>query len=344
MLGVTHQYVERETTAVRTEKLFGDRLVRWVYQAPWEDAAWLCRVLSSERTCRMLGVLNYDLPFVTRFSLDRFVRSLRIDLNECVEPAAVVRSPRKLFERKIRYWDTRPMAPEPGAIVSPCDARLLLCSLRETDSLYVKRKIFTVEELLGGEKRHWHRAFAGGDVVICRLTPEKYHYNHAPVDGVVADSYEVEGRFHSCNPSAVIVASSHTKNSRIVTILDTDVPGGSSVGLVAMVEIVALMIGRIDQCYSESRYADPHPVTPGLFLRKGQPKSVYRPGSSTTILLFQDNRLRFCDDLLRNCARLDVLSRFSIGFGRPLVETDVKARSTIGFRRSGTELRKGEQR
>jgi phosphatidylserine decarboxylase len=344
MLGVTHQYVERETSAVRTEKLFGDRFVRWAYQAPWEDAAWLCRVLSSERMCQVLGVLNYDLPFVTRVSIDRFVRSLRIDLSECVEPAAAVRTQRKLFERKIRYWETRPMAREAGAIVSPCDARLLLWSLRETDSLYVKRKIFTVEELLGAEKTHWHRAFAGGDVVICRLTPEKYHYNHAPADGMVADFYEVEGRFHSCNPSAVIVASSHTKNSRIVTILDTDVPGGSGIGLIAMVEIVALMIGRIDQCYSEAGYADPRPVEPGMFLRKGQPKSVYRPGSSTTVLLVQPNRLRFCEDLLRNAARVDVRSRFSHGFGRPLVETDVKARSTIGYRLPGMERWKGEQR
>jgi phosphatidylserine decarboxylase len=111
-----------------------------------------------------------------------------------------------------------------------------------------------------------------------------------------------------------------------------------------MVEIVALMIGRIDQCYSEAGYADPRPVEPGMFLRKGQPKSVYRPGSSTTVLLVQPNRLRFCEDLLRNAARVDVRSRFSHGFGRPLVETDVKARSTIGYRLPGMERWKGKQR
>ena len=31
---------------------------------------------------------------------------------------------------------------------------------------------------------------------------------------------------------------------------DTDIPGGSHVGFVAMIEVVALMIGDIVQCYS----------------------------------------------------------------------------------------------
>jgi phosphatidylserine decarboxylase len=115
-----------------------------------------------------------------------------------------------------------------------------------------------------------------------------------------------------------------------VTILDTDVPGGAGVGLVAMIEVVALMIGAIDQCYSEMRYDHPSPIVAGMFLRKGRPKSLYRPGSSTTIVVFQAGRIAFASDLVRNMSRADVHSRFSRGFGKPLVETDVRVRSTIG--------------
>jgi phosphatidylserine decarboxylase len=146
------------------------------------------------------------------------------------------------------------------------------------------------------------------------------------------DCYEVDGGYHSCNPGAVVVASPYSKNARVVTVLQTDVAGGCGIGLVAMIEIVALMIGRIEQCYSDHHYDDPRPVSKGMMLRKGQPKSLYRPGSSTTVLLFQEDRIAFAPDLIRNQLRADVMSRFSQGFGRPLIETDVKVRSTIAHR------------
>ena len=94
----------------------------------------------------------------------------------------------------------------------------------------------------------------------------------------------------------------------MVTVIDTDTGGGTGVGLVAMIEVVALMIGDIVQCYSETQYLDPHTVQRGMFLRKGCPKSLYRPGSSTTVLLFQENRVDFAPDLLRNLHRQDVWS------------------------------------
>jgi len=112
-------------------------------------------------------------------------------------------------------------------------------------------------------------------------------------------------------------------------VFDTDVPGGTGVGLVAMIEVVALMIGDIVQCYSDVAYDDPVPVVPGLAVARGCPKSLYRPGSSTDVLLFQPGRVCFAADLLHNQRRRDVQSRFSHGFGRPLVETEVRVRSLI---------------
>ena len=35
-----------------------------------------------------------------------------------------------------------------------------------------------------------------------------------------------------------------------------------------------------------------------MLLRKGQPKSLYRPGSSTTVLVFQRGRVHFSRDLV----------------------------------------------
>ncbi len=72
-----------------------------------------------------------------------------------------------------------------------------------------------------------------------------------------------------------------------------------------MVEVVALMIGDVAQSYSRSEYSNPQPVSVGMFLHRGCPKSVFRPGSSTTVLLFQENHVIFSEDLIRNLYRTD---------------------------------------
>jgi len=133
----------------------------------------------------------------------------------------------------------------------------------------------------------------------------------------------------------VSLATPYSKNKRVVTVIDTDVGGGTGVGWVAMIEVVALMVGDVVQCYSRSEYKNPRPVETGMFLQRGYPKSLFRPGSSTTVLLFQSDRVEFSQDLIRNSYRTDVESRYSEGLGRPLVETDIKVRSTIGRRRRG---------
>ncbi len=237
---------------------------------------------------------------------------------------------RKIFERQIRYWECRPMPIQPEMVVAPADSKVVLGSLSDQSALFLKEKFFHFEELVGRTGRNGFQLSRNGDFAIFRLTPEKYHYNHTPVAGIVEDLYEIPGGYDSCNPGAVVnVVTPYSKNKRVVTIIDTDVPRGSQVGLVAMIEVVALMIGDIVQVYSEVKYEDPRPVERGMFVKKGSPKSLFRPGSSTDVVLFQHRRIRFAEDLIRNMYRQGVQSRFSTGFGRSLVETDLKARSLI---------------
>lgn len=247
-----------------------------------------------------------------------------------MDPPEALGSLRRIFERQIRYWECRPMPADAESVVSPADSKVLLGSLSEHSALFLKEKFFHFHELVGADRPDWIDAFRHGDFAIFRLTPEKYHYNHTPVAGVVRDLYEIPGGYDSCNPGAVVnLVTPFSKNKRVVTIIDTDVPEGTHVGMVAMIEVVALMIGDIVQVYSEHEYAHACGVEKGMFLRKGQPKSLFRPGSSTVVLLFQQGRIAFSQDLLRNLLRNDVRSRFSMGFGRSLVETDLKVRSPI---------------
>lgn len=326
-----HQYIDRDTGRVVTETLFSDRLIGQIYSTARERAPALFSALVSPRMSAILGFINYDLPLGTRLTgAERLLDTLGIDLTECLAPADHLTTPRRIFERQIRYWDCRPMPDAPRAVVSPADSRILVGSMTATSLLFLKEKFFHLAELVGADKPRWQATFQDGDYAVCRLTPEKYHYNHTPVAGQVEDIYSVDGTCHSCNPAAVVAMSTpYSKNRRIVTIIDTDVPGGTGIGKVAMIEIVALMIGGIRQCYSTDAYDAPREIRPGLFLEKGRPKSAFLPGSSVDVLLFEKGRVAFEPDILANQRRPHVSSRFSSGFGRPLVETDVRVRSRI---------------
>jgi phosphatidylserine decarboxylase len=327
-----HQYIERNTRQINTEKLYGDQAVQFLYSNIREQSPWLFRKLTSARVSRFLSYINYSGILTQRMKTHLNLQSiLNIDSEECVDPPEKMDSLKQIFERKIRYWQCRPMPNDPLAIVSPADSRMLLGAFAETSSLFIKGKFFDYEEMLGLNKKTWLKTFQDGDFAIFRLTPEKYHYNHTPVAGKVLDFYPISGSYHACNPNAVVTEiTPYSKNKRIVTIIDTDVEGGTQVGIVAMIEVVALMIGDIVQCYSENEYDNPMSVGTGMFIEKGMPKSLFRPGSSTVVLIFQKDRVKFADDITANMFYPDAESIFSLGFGKSLVETDVRVRSYIG--------------
>ncbi|MBU0994154.1 MAG: phosphatidylserine decarboxylase [Proteobacteria bacterium] len=331
---LTHQYIKRENEAIMDERLFADKIINAIYSIQRECPSVLFNVLTSKRASKVLAFFNYDLPMGDKLTGGRkLLLSLGVDMSECLDPPRKLNTVRNVFERKIKYWDCRPMTQDDAVVVSPADAKMIVGSFASESLLFIKEKFFHFEELLGADKKNWISAFKGGDFSIFRLTPEKYHYNHTPVSGKVVDIYEIDGRYHSCNPGAVVsLITPFSKNKRVVTIIDTDVSGGSHVGKVAMIEITALMIGEIVQCYSDIRYDLPIPVKEGMLLKKGQPKSLYRPGSSVDVVIFEKNKIRFSKDILRNLNRTDVNSRFSRHFQKSLVETEVKVRSPIAER------------
>lgn len=314
-----------------TEKIFHDSLVNAIYSDVREKAGFAFKLITSPRLSALIAFTVYDFPCGKLFTgAHSFANKIGIDIGECLEPE-LLKTPRQMFERRIKYWETRRMPEDASMIVSPADSRMLIGTVGKGPGIFIKEKFFSYEEMFGMNKPQWIYRFAGGNYAVFRLTPEKYHWNHFPVSGRVVDYYEIEGSCHSCNPSAVIAEiTPYSKNRRTVTVIDTDVKGGTNAGHVAMFEVAALMIGGIEQRYSEHRYDNPSEIKPGMFIKKGAPKSVYRPGSSVDILIFEKDRIRFSDDIIHNMKRTDVQSRFSSGFGESIVETEVMLRSEIG--------------
>jgi phosphatidylserine decarboxylase len=330
---MTHEYIVRETGEIAREKLVGDRTVRALYSPRLENAAWVSKLASSRKISELLGYLNYDNRLSSRAAgMKRFLKKSGIDFSELVDDASSLTTARQMFERQIRYWKCRPLPDVSRCVVCPADSRVAIGSMSANSKLMIKGKFFAFPELLGGPRNRWMKEFRHGDYAVFRLTPEKYHYTHVPVAGKVADFYAVDGRYHSCNPNATAkLITPHSKNKRVITIIDTDCEGGTNIGFVAMIEVVALMIGQIDQRYSEREYENPQPVTKGMRLQIGAPKALFRPGSSTVVLLFQCDRVRFAEDLVRNQQRSGVSSRYSKAFGQVLVETDVAVRSLLAL-------------
>lgn len=327
-----HQYIDRSSTQVVTEQLLGDKSVQFLYNTLRENAPTMFRALTSKRMSGLLSFCHYDHLGIRNQQGKPLFEKIGADWRECVEDLSFFDSNKKVFERQIKYWKTRPLEDDKNAIASPADCRILIGSVASTSKFFIKEKFFSLNELLGTTSQ-WNAVFANGDFAVCRLTPDKYHYNHVPVSGKVIDIYSIDGDYHSCNPAATIaIASIYSKNRRVVTIIDTNVLGGSQVGHIAMVEIVALMIGDLSQAYSSREYHNPIPVTKGMFLTKGQPKSLYKPGSSTDVLIFEHGTIDFCEDLQQNAKRRDASSRFTDRNGIPIIETDVKVRSTIAYK------------
>ncbi len=331
-----HQFIDRASGRVTDERLYSDQVVRFVYGTARERAPALFAALTSARMSGVLGWLNYDSFLgATLTGSRRFVDRLGVRLEECIEPAERLDTPRKVFERQIRFWSCRPQPDAVHAAVAPADARVVTGTLATSDDgLHIKEKFFSVAELLGDRGTPWLDVVRGGEFALFRLTPERYHYVHTPVAGEVLDIYELPGRHHACNPAAVVaIATPHSKNARLVTIIDTDVPQGSHLGIVVMVEVVALMIGRIVPRYSDTAYDAPRALVAGDRIRRGAPKSLFQPGSSTVVVLFEPGRVRLADDLVANRAHPTARSIFSDAFGEPLVETDVEVRSLLATAR-----------
>jgi phosphatidylserine decarboxylase len=329
----THQYVERATESVAEESLLGNKFIQALYSPRLENAPLLWKLASSRYMSEVLGYLNYDNALSARMSgMRRFLRRCGIDASELLDDPVKLDTLRKVFERKIRYWECRPLPRRERCVVCPADSRVMLGSLRESSGLFLKGKFFDFPELLGGKGSRWAGRFADGEFAVFRLTPERYHYTHVPAAGSVADFYAVAGRYHSCNPNAAVqLLTPYSKNRRVVTVLDTDCDGGEQIGYVAMIEVVALMVGQIEQRYSEERYDDPQPMQRGMLLQKGAPKALFRPGSSTVVLLFQPGRVSFARDLVRNQQRPGVRSHYAAKFGLPVIETDVKVRTLLAY-------------
>ena len=104
MAARAHQYVCRGDNRVVTERLLGDWAVNFLYSRARERVGTLFNALTSRYASKMLAFINFDLPLTPRLvGHERFLRSCGVDFDETVDDPRSFDTPRKIFERRIRY-------------------------------------------------------------------------------------------------------------------------------------------------------------------------------------------------------------------------------------------------
>lgn len=277
------QFFDRYTREVKTERVYGERWLRFGYENPagrffvWLLArrAFFSKWYGWKMNKRVSG--NLIFPFIVEYD---------IDVDEFAKSAFDFKTFNEFFYRALKPA-ARPIAPGESVAVFPADGRhLAFANVEAADGFYAKGKKFTLAQLFGDEALA--REFAGGAMLISRLCPVDYHRFHFPIAGRPAEPRLIQGALYSVSPVALRRRLEYlVENKRMLTLIEAP-----DFGRVAMVEIGATNVGTIRQTHVPDRAA-----------KKGEEKGLFAFGGSCVVTIFRRGRLAFDADLLEQSAR-----------------------------------------
>ena len=204
-----------------------------------------------------------------------------LDLSEAKKTR--FKSVHECFTRELRDG-ARPIDPDPGALVSPCDALVGACgTVAHGSVLQAKGFPYPLLDLLGDADLV--RYYQGGQYATLRLTSSMYHRFHAPADCRVEQVNYISGDTWNVNPIALKrVERLFCKNERAV-IRCRLLPSGAMMTLVPVAAIlVASMRLRFLDVLLHLRYRGPNIIPCDVGLRRGEEMGWFEHGS--TIIVF----------------------------------------------------------
>jgi phosphatidylserine decarboxylase len=212
-----------------------------------------------------------------------------LDLSEAKQSR--FRSLHECFTRELKDG-ARPIDPEPGVLVSPCDALIGACGeVRDGSVLQAKGFPYPLLDLLGdaGLVRHYQ----GGCYATLRLTSGMYHRFHAPATCRVEQVNYISGDTWNVNPIALRrIERLFCKNERAV--IRCRLPSGELLTLVPVAAIlVASMRLRFLDVLLHLRHPGPNVIACDAPLRRGEEMGWFEHGS--TIIMFAPRGMRFCE-------------------------------------------------
>lgn len=293
----TIYYFNRYTDKIETEAIYGENFLKWAYTHPLGSIC-TSQVAKKAWFSRLYG-WRMNLPSSKKKILP-FIHKYNVDLSECRKKWDEFTSFNDFFTRELKPG-IRSIDPNPKSVIFPADGRHLgFQNLSKVDAIFVKGQKFDLISLLGS--RALAHFYKDGTLVLSRLCPVDYHRFHFPVAGTPSFPSLINGPLDSVNPIAL---SKNVRilfqNRRSLTIIETE-----RFGKVAMVEIGAMCVGSILQTFA-----------PKKLHAKGAEKGYFRFGGSTTLLLFEKNKVKLADDLVHHsCEQREIFAYMGDSLGK----------------------------
>ena len=276
-------FFDRYRNQTCVEKVYGDKALRWTY-GTLAGRMSLHALVKRAFFSRWYG-WKMDQPS-TRARIAPFIKEYELDASEFVRPVDDFANFNEFFFRQLKP-EARPIDSHVDSVVFPADGRhLCVPDLSQCEGLFVKGQMFSLRELLADDTLA--EQYASGSLLLSRLCPVDYHRFHFPAAGIPGTTRLINGPLYSVNPIALrqnirILAT----NKRCLTKLQTE-----TLGQVLLLEVGATCVGSIRQTYQ-----------PGSPVNKGDEKGYFRFGGSSTITLFEPNRIRFDKDLVEHSSQ-----------------------------------------
>ena len=275
------QFYNRYTKKMETEQVYGEGFLKWAYGNPLGKIAlhsFVKRPFFSKWYGRRMNQASSQskvLPFIDDYNM------VEADFADTPDSYTTFND---FFYRKLRP-EARPIADSP--IVFPADGRHLgFPNIDQIDGFFVKGQSFDLDALIADKELS--KKFRGGTLVLSRLCPVDYHRYHFPVSGTPSATKLINGPLFSVSPIALARNLSYLwENKRTITRIETE-----NIGTVLMMEIGATCVGSILQTYEANKET-----------KIGQEKGYFAFGGSSTITIFEPNKVTLAQDLLENSSK-----------------------------------------
>jgi len=226
-------------------------------------------------------VAAYQNTLFSARKIEPFIRKHHIDMTEF--ESGPFNSYAEFFDRRF-LPGKRPFPESPGTMGAFAEARYFAWEKLAPGLEFPIKGHSLSPEILFGNAEH-ARAFAGGPVILARLSPMDYHHLHYVDDGKTIDCWRLGSRLWTVNPNALKNQPDILfRNERSVQLLETE-----HFGRLAMVEVGALSVGRIVQVHDIKKP-----------FKKGAEKSMFKFGGSAVALFGEPGRWLPADDILEH--------------------------------------------
>lgn len=275
------QYFNRHRQQLETEAVYGEAFLRLLYNHSLGSLP-LHLMVKRAAFSRWYGH-RMNQPASQKKILP-FIKEFNLDPNEFADPPESFPHFNAFFSRKLNP-NARPID-DSAAAVFPADGRHLgFANASQINSVFVKGQHFNLQKLLGDPDLA--AQFADGPLILSRLCPVDYHRFHFPCHSTPQSTTTIAGPLFSVSPIALRRRLAYLwENKRCLTPLHSP-----ELGRVLILEIGATCVGSIQQTYQPNK-----PVS------KGDEKGCFAFGGSSTITLFEPNRVTLADDLLEHSA------------------------------------------